>query len=176
VWNAEPLGARQGRSGRDAGLPPEVDSSPRSPIAPLQAMLNALGYNAGAEDGVFRPNTKSAVAAFQRDQGLPETGEPDAQTVSTLSARMNATGAAPTSPWQPSDHHPSTGCHSGHWVTEVLSGGEIVQLEDGSVWEIDDIGRIDTTLWLPTEDVFVCDDGHLMNADIGDTVGATRIR
>lgn len=28
-------------------------------------------------------------------------------------------------------------CESGHWVDSVLSDGEVVKLEDGSIWQID---------------------------------------
>lgn len=43
----------------------------------------------------------------------------------------------------------------GHWIDEVTSGGAIVTLEDGSMWEISSIDRIDTSLWLPVTDITV---------------------
>ena len=41
-------------------------------------------------------------------------------------------------------------------VSSVASSGRYVTLNDGSVWEIDFLGRIDTTLWLPLHDVLLC--------------------
>jgi len=51
----------------------------------------------------------------------------------------------------------------------------VVVLEDNSVWEIDSIDRIDSTLWLPIENIVVCDD-ELINSDTGDKVSATQLR
>jgi N-acetylmuramoyl-L-alanine amidase len=39
-------------------------------VAALQGRLNALGFDAGREDGIFGPETESAVGGFQRDAGL----------------------------------------------------------------------------------------------------------
>jgi hypothetical protein len=67
------------------------------------------------------------------------------------------------------------GCDDGHWVNSVSSDGQIVVLEDGSIWEVDSLDRIDSSLWLPTEDIVACDD-KLINVDSGDAVEARRIR
>lgn len=40
----------------------------------LQYMLNALGFNAGAVDGIFGPQTLGALENFQRTNGLTITG------------------------------------------------------------------------------------------------------
>ena len=40
----------------------------------LQARLNALGYNAGREDGIYGNNTATAVRAFQREYAVAEDG------------------------------------------------------------------------------------------------------
>jgi hypothetical protein len=47
------------------------------------------------------------------------------------------------------------GVGGGHWIDEVSSSGAIVTLEDGSMWEISSIDRIDTSLWLPVTDITV---------------------
>src|SRR5690349_9631512 len=39
-------------------------------VAELQRRLNALGFDAGREDGILGPDTEAAIAAFQRDAGL----------------------------------------------------------------------------------------------------------
>jgi hypothetical protein len=46
-------------------------------------------------------------------------------------------------------------CDSGHWVEEVMSDGEIVKLEDGTLWEISGGDQVDTALWLPTTEITV---------------------
>lgn len=66
-------------------------------------------------------------------------------------------------------------CDSGHWVDAVAADGELVILEDGSVWQIDAVDAIDAMLWLPTEQVIICP-GELINSDNGDKVGAYRVR
>ncbi len=39
-------------------------------VAALQRRLNALGFDAGREDGILGPETEAAIGAFQRDAGL----------------------------------------------------------------------------------------------------------
>ena len=65
-------------------------------------------------------------------------------------------------------------CEDGHWVKSVSSDGEIVVLEDGSVWQVDSVDAIDSALWLPTTNIVACDD-KLINTDDGETVEAARI-
>ncbi len=43
-------------------------------VATLQARLNALGFDAGREDGIFGRSTDSGVRAFQREYGVAEDG------------------------------------------------------------------------------------------------------
>ena len=66
-------------------------------------------------------------------------------------------------------------CEDGHWIESVSSDGRIVILEDGSVWEVDPVDRIDSMLWLPVSEIVACDD-KLINTDDGETVDAMRIR
>lgn len=49
-----------------------------------QAALSARGLYQGAEDGVFSPNMRDALIAFQRSANLYETGVPDPATLWTL--------------------------------------------------------------------------------------------
>ena len=63
-----------------------------------------------------------------------------------------------------------------HWLHEKSDDGGVVILEDGSTWKVDPTDRIDSSLWLPTEDIVVTDDGDkLINVDSGDEVDAERI-
>jgi hypothetical protein len=66
-------------------------------------------------------------------------------------------------------------CESGHWIDSVTSDGRIVVLEDGSVWEVESLDRIVSTLWLPTSEIVACED-KLINTDDDEVVSAERIR
>ena len=48
-----------------------------------------------------------------------------------------------------------TGVGNGHWIKTKSDNGAFVTLEDGSLWEINSIDRIDTSLWLPITDITV---------------------
>lgn len=50
----------------------------------VQRSLNQKGYGVGAVDGVFGQSTRDAVARFQRDNSLPDTGQVDRQTLAAL--------------------------------------------------------------------------------------------
>jgi hypothetical protein len=72
---------------------------------------------------------------------------------------------------------PSRGfaCEDGHWIDEVLNDGSVIKLEDGSIWSVDDLDRIDTALWLPVSNIVACD-YMLINTDDGEKAGARRVR
>ena len=53
-------------------------------VSRMQAELKALGYYAGAADGVYGKGTEKAVAAFQKQEGLNETGQADEETLRAL--------------------------------------------------------------------------------------------
>jgi hypothetical protein len=50
----------------------------------LQRALNTLGFNAGAEDGIFGPRSRAALKDFQSRMGQKRTGYLTAETVATL--------------------------------------------------------------------------------------------
>ena len=56
----------------------------------LQVALNRLGFNVGVPDGISGPNTRRAVADFERSQGFSETG---ALTIRTYTAARRAASA-----------------------------------------------------------------------------------
>lgn len=64
--------------------PPVSTSAPAIPnrtltrdeIARLQSTLNNLGFNTGAVDGVYGPNTRNGIMAFQRARGMTADGLP----------------------------------------------------------------------------------------------------
>lgn len=48
-----------------------------------------------------------------------------------------------------------TGPSGGHWIRSKADNGALLTLEDGSIWEISSIDRIDTSLWLPVTNITV---------------------
>jgi membrane-bound lytic murein transglycosylase B len=42
----------------------------------MQRLLSRLGYATGASDGQVTGRTAEAIRSFERDNGLPVTGEP----------------------------------------------------------------------------------------------------
>ena len=61
------------------------DASGLQMTSTAQRALSRLGYYQGPTDGSPSPALKLAVAAYQRDQGAPATGQLDAGTVARLS-------------------------------------------------------------------------------------------
>ena len=53
-------------------------------VADLQHRLNALGFDAGREDGILGDDTRDAVVEFQRAVGLPGDGISGATTIAAL--------------------------------------------------------------------------------------------
>ena len=47
------------------------------------------------------------------------------------------------------------GIGSGHWILENVNAGELIKLEDSSLWEISPIDRIYSALWLPISEITV---------------------
>lgn len=94
-----------------------------------------------------------------------------AESRSAVNSKMNV-GKAPV---VRGNRFSSSNCESSHWVESVSNDGQVVKLEDGSIWEVDDVDAIDSALWLPTTDIVACD-GKLINTEDNETVSATRIR
>ena len=69
----------------------------------------------------------------------------------------------------------TSSCETGLSVESVMSDGSIIKLDDGSVWEVDDVDTVDSALWLETTDITACTD-KLINTEDNETVGAHRIK
>ncbi len=74
--------------------PPPVNQRPlsRGDVEIVQQQLNQLGFEAGAEDGIFGSGTRAALSEFQRSRGLVADGYPDAESIKGL--ERAAAGAA----------------------------------------------------------------------------------
>jgi hypothetical protein len=66
-------------------------------------------------------------------------------------------------------------CENGHWIEEVLSDGSVIKLEDGSLWKVDDVDAVSSSIWLPMSEIVACDN-KLINTDDNETVAAQRLR
>jgi peptidoglycan hydrolase-like protein with peptidoglycan-binding domain len=53
-------------------------------VRQVQQKLNDLGYHAGSVDGVFGPQTESALRQFQQARNLHATGHIDSSTLAAL--------------------------------------------------------------------------------------------
>ncbi len=56
----------------------------RDELSELQERLNSLGYTPGGTDGVCDATTQAAITAYQRNQGLPVTGQPTNELLQSL--------------------------------------------------------------------------------------------
>ena len=87
--------------------PPPVVRTPAPPAAPreppvdtsamvkeAQELLNALGYDAGAADGVYGPRTSAAVKAFQRVKKLRRDGHVTKKLLDLLREEKRASDEA----------------------------------------------------------------------------------
>lgn len=76
------------RPSADAGTEssPEraASGSQSDEIRQAQMALNKRGFNAGRQDGVWGPDTESAVRDFQKSRGLDVTGRLDERTMKEL--------------------------------------------------------------------------------------------
>lgn len=75
------------------------------------------------------------------------------------------------------------GVGGGHWIKKNIDSGTFMVLEDGSLWEIDRIDKIDAMLWLPISNITVMEsssgslgyDYLLINTDDGEKAHAKYI-
>ena len=61
-------------------------------VEQLQEALSALGIDPGPIDGIFGERTKAAVGAFQKAQGIAETGLADEETIRAINTAMQEQG------------------------------------------------------------------------------------
>ena len=66
-------------------------------------------------------------------------------------------------------------CEDGHWIEAVLDDGRLIKLEDGSLWQVDSIDTVTSSIWLPISDIIICGN-KLVNEDDNETVHALRLR
>jgi len=191
IWDSErvsndssrstrPSSQREAPSGDSSGLGGDVA------ILAVQKALKIVGLDPGIASAEVNDETREAFRRYRVSKGFPQSNHGNKMTLLTLAVEVLEKGPARDSVQLAtqleslaggvgSSTGSKSGCVDGHWVQSVLSDGEIVKLEDSSLWQIDAFDNIDTMLWLPTEEVVVCE-STLINTDNGDKVTARRLR
>jgi len=91
LWKAKPLDPEANTVEipeswqESAGTTASIDM--KKAIGNIQRILNKNGYEAGNADGMMGEKTKTAIIAFQKDNGLEPTGEVDEKLVRALIAK-----------------------------------------------------------------------------------------
>jgi len=188
IWDSKTLGQWSAVAPRFTQHKKFARTLSKKDILVCQVALRVLGYETAEPDGVFGQKTKLALLHFQKDKNLPQTGKFSTDTILALSksvyeqfpnkleALQLAIALSNIAKHTLRGRYWSSGCEDGHWISSVSNGGEIIVLEDGSVWQVDSIDRIDTSLWLPTENVVICDESIMINTDNGEKVNVTRLK
>jgi hypothetical protein len=98
------------------------------------------------------------------------------QAKDTVEAEAKAISSRPGEVPTADTRRPRVGdCESGHWIEAVEGDGKIIKLEDGSLWEVNDVDTVTTSIWLPVSEVIVCD-GKMVNVDDDESVGVTPVK
>jgi hypothetical protein len=62
-------------------------------------------------------------------------------------------------------------------IQSVSAGGEVIVTMSGEVYRVDAGDQSDAALWLPADDVLICDDDEIINPDEnGEKVSVSRVR
>jgi len=154
----------------------------------VQQSLQLLDFYTNRPDGKIGPSTLGALKLFQRQNDLTASGEIDIETILALSKKiyqkypkdekalkiaiklLNITNVK-----EKSSNILKSECEDGHWISTVSRDGKIIVLEDKSVWQVNSIDTINTTLWLSTENVIICED-EMINSDNGEKAGVSRLK
>lgn len=102
---------------RAAALAPPATGPDRETIRFVQSRLAELGFDPGPPDGIDGDRTRAAVRAYQRANGLPESGAITADIVGRLRA-------APLAPGPASSNGAESGSAAGLDVPVLEHGGD----------------------------------------------------
>jgi hypothetical protein len=50
----------------------------------------------------------------------------------------------------------------GHWIKSVIERGQTIQLENGSLWQINPLNKVDAILWMSMEQITVVESGNAL--------------
>jgi peptidoglycan hydrolase-like protein with peptidoglycan-binding domain len=100
IANAGSLPSPSDNTPGDASPNPEGPGVPAASAADdiiraIQRELRQRGYEPGAANGVANPTTRAAIMAYQRDHGLPLTGEPSEELLKAIVFETSAVARTP---------------------------------------------------------------------------------
>lgn len=112
----------------------------------------SLGGNHDEIMDAIKQHGVCSVFTYLRGEADGRPSQPKSAT-SSFGLSSSSPPSVPPPPSSKSDTY--TGVGGGHWIQESSNNGAIVTLEDGSLWEISAVDRVDTALWLPTTSITV---------------------
>jgi peptidoglycan hydrolase-like protein with peptidoglycan-binding domain len=116
-----PSGANEASSANTTGMNADWARLSRSDVQQIQEKLRSDGLYHGQIDGLMGPGTQQALRTYQRKNGLPVTGTPDPQTLSSL--QIATTGAGSSTAPNALEMSPSSGAGtSGTGNTSMPNG------------------------------------------------------
>jgi uncharacterized caspase-like protein/peptidoglycan hydrolase-like protein with peptidoglycan-binding domain len=103
----------------------------------VQASLNAIGYDVGAEDGAFGPNSRSGLRKYQVRNRIEETGYLDEKTLQSLMKTIDNTPKNYDGEWLLELHRYNyTGSDPGQVNGRTLLGKATVRLRNGELFVV----------------------------------------
>jgi len=84
----------------------ETQAEPVELVRDIQVELKARGYDAGETDGRMRDDTKAAITAYEKAEGVPVTGAPSDGLLARLLLGQPAKSAATTGSVAPASSAP----------------------------------------------------------------------
>jgi hypothetical protein len=99
----------------------------------------------------------------------------EAKSVAAAEANVTPSRTAPHANVGAPHRRQSETCVSGLSIESVEGDGKVIKLDDGSMWEVDDVDTVDTALWLAADDVVLCG-GKIINKDENESADVTPIR
>jgi peptidoglycan hydrolase-like protein with peptidoglycan-binding domain len=103
-------GVGRASGGNMSGTAGGSSTASASEIRDVQQQLRSRGYNVGPVDGIYGPQTRSAMNRFQRDNNLQQTSRLDDNTMQMLTGSSNTgssnMGSATSPAANPGDSRP----------------------------------------------------------------------
>ena len=178
---------------RDGAKPTKVTASEREtplsvleriermPTRPLNETPEQRADRLLAERG--RGDAARRRSSLRRESALSERPQPsieELEAMATGRARKGFSGSLPRDGRDPTPRRSRPGAYitgGKEWIAENHDGS-VIELSDGSRWLISPVDRVETSLWLTTDDILVKDgDGgeygyRLIHLDDGEAVDA----
>ncbi|MDD2367641.1 MAG: hypothetical protein PHN84_15945 [Desulfuromonadaceae bacterium] len=103
--------------------------------------------------GINKLNQKQKQLLAEKIFNLMTAAYTEGQAINQQNTAQVVTKKRTMVPQHTAGAYPGTG--SGHWIQTNIDSGEFIVLEDGSLWKIDPLDKIDASLWLAISDITV---------------------